>query len=90
MKQFNLVNDQIKKRFQAKKRNYIIIIGTDTHDVNEFKISEIFEKSYRNEIVSSNNLAKVKDYVSLRNALIMISALKQERVFREVYLLKDS
>ena len=68
----------------------MFVIATHTYDISNFRLQDIFEKSYRNEIISSNNLAKVKDYVALRNAMILISALKQERVFREVYLLADS
>ena len=84
------MNAQKAKKYAARKRSYVFIIATNTYDLSTFRVQDIFDKNYRNEIISSNNLAMVKDYVSIRNAMILVSALKQERVHREVYLLEDS
>jgi len=32
----------------------------------------------------------LEDYLSLKNAILLIAALKKERIYREVYLLDDS
>jgi len=32
----------------------------------------------------------LEDYLSLKNAILLIAALKKERIHREVYLLDDS
>ena len=89
-KQFNMVNSAKKERYKAKRRNYIFIIACSSYSLNHFKMEKLFRPLYEQGVLETNNLAKIKDYIALRNALVLISALKKENVHREVYLLQES
>lgn len=89
-KQFNMVNNAKKERYKAKRRNYIFIIATTGYSLNHFKMEKLFRPLYEQGVLQTNNIQKIKDYTALRNAMVLISALKKENVHREVYLLQES
>jgi hypothetical protein len=74
------MNGKSVEKYAQRKRLYVFIIATQDFSASHFDLSKIFEDS-------SSNL---EDLQALRNAIKLISQLKQERVHREVYLLKDS
>jgi hypothetical protein len=93
--EFNLINDKKLKAFNERKRKYIFIIACNTQNIDDIKLEKMFRPSYANSVIYNkktkkpNKLSKVKDYACLRNAVLLIHALKKERVFREVYLVRD-
>ena len=70
---------------------FIYIVATNSHNVDYFNAEEMFQESYADEVFSSKTkkVGKVKDYISLRNAILLVHALKKERIHREVYLVHD-
>ena len=91
MNEMHLVNESQKGIFKNRKRMFIYIVATNSHNVDYFNPEEMFQESYVNDILATKTkkLGKVKDYISLRNAILLIHALKKERIHREVYLVHD-
>lgn len=52
-------------------------------------MEKLFRPKYAEDIFSFNRMQKIADFISLRNAIMLIAALKKERVHREVYLVSE-
>ena len=91
LKSMDLVTDAQQTVFKNRKRMFIYIIASNSHNVDYFKIEKMFLEKYANDVFSSKTkkIGKVKDYISLRYAVLLIHALKKERIHREVYLVHD-
>ena len=85
-----LVNDLTKKKFENRRRMYVFIIATNDFSLNDFQIEKLWEAEYRNQILQSKNERQITDFASLCNALLLMNALKGERIHREVYLINES
>ena len=89
MKEFNMVNDRKLKMFNNRKRLFIFIVGTNSQSIDNLKMEKIFRPKYYQGIVATGNVNLIKDYISLRNALLLVDSLKNEKIHREVYLVRD-
>jgi hypothetical protein len=49
----------------------------------------LFRPKYLEGIFESKKVTKIADFISLRNAIMLIAALRKERVYREVYLCQE-
>jgi len=50
----------------------------------------MFRPKYGEGVIAKNQLNKLNDYISLRNAVLLIDALKRDSIHRNVYLVRDS
>ena len=88
---FKFFEDDCRKRYELRKRMYIFIVATNHYNVNEFELHNMFDMKYQQSILDQNCEKKTTDYLSLCNALLLMQALKKnERIFREVYVLGES
>ena len=85
-----LVNKAKQQAIQRIKRYIVFVIGSNHQSIEQFKIQKIFRPKYGEDVLGLNNLNVLSDYVTLRNAVLLVDALKaQQNVFREVYLVRD-
>jgi len=89
LKEHNVISDAKLKTFKARKRMYVFVIASHTQNISSFNLGKLFRPLYAEGVIGTGRLSKVKDYLSLRNAILLTEALKKERVHREVYLVRD-
>ena len=92
LKKLNMVNEKKEKKFAGRKRQYVFVVPTQKFNVDQFTVGQVFDPKYALEIYNkeASNPKVLEDYLSLKNAVLLIAALKKERIHREVYLLDDS
>ena len=90
LKELNIINGDLLKKFEGRKRMYVFIVPTNTFGTDDFKLERMWQPDYLQEVLQERNLERMRDFASLSNALRLVNALKQERIARELYILKDS
>ena len=50
----------------------------------------MFRPRYGEGVLAQNKQTKLNDYLSLKNAVLLIDALKRDNIHRNVYLVRDS
>jgi len=87
---FNIINEQKLAAFKAIRRKYVFIIASHQKNIDSFKIEKLFRPRYGEGVMSLNKKDRLQDYMSLRNAILLIDTLKQNNCYRNVFLLRDS
>ena len=87
---YNIYNKDKLKNFDAIKRKFVFIIACNTQTTSNFKIEKLFRPKYAQSILNTNKVDKMADYLSMRNAILLIEALAKKNCHRNVYLVKDS
>ncbi len=58
--------------------------------LDSFKIEKLFRPRYGEGVMSLNKKDRLQDYMSLRNAVLLIDTLKANNCHRNVFLVRDS
>ena len=77
LRKYELVNSKKIEKFKNKRRLYVFIVASENSDVDLGSMN-------------SSSDDDDADRLSIKKALALIAQLKKERVFREVYLLRES
>jgi hypothetical protein len=88
----NIIKNPVKRTlFELRKRYFVFIIASQ-NDIENYldKLPKIFDpqsitKYYQKYQNDEESVYKMEDLVSIRNALLLYKALKNEKI-REVYL----
>lgn len=90
LRKVNLINDKKVEAFKKLKRRMIFVVASHTKSIEQFKIQKMFRLKYGRDVLKVKDINQMKDYMALRNAVLLIEALKrQQNCYREVYLIRD-